>query len=157
MSPKVHWSVVINLLMDRAHIEGVQRRVLVGVDEKLQKWQPFVNSWYLIKSYKIFDLMSRLHHLNRDFPRDAPRAIGALESKLAPWAKNRGARGRPRFLSDAPYGLSLKCSCNLNPVILNPQHTPVNLSYIISHYGQWLSCNFAEKIIKLGFVYDNLQ
>ena len=37
--------------MDRAHIEGVQRRVLVRIDEELQKWQPFVNSWNLIKSF----------------------------------------------------------------------------------------------------------
>ena len=43
ISQSVHWSIVINLQMDRAYIEGVQRRVLIRIDEKLQKWQPFVN------------------------------------------------------------------------------------------------------------------
>ena len=45
---------------------------------------------------------SNLSPLFMDFPRDAPRAIGALDSKLAPWAKHRGARGRPGILAEAP-------------------------------------------------------
>ena len=69
--------------------------------------------------------------------------LGTRHAPLARWSQN----WRPEPRTEAPggalefwltrhNGLSLKCSCNLNPVILNPQHTPVNLSYTISHYGK---------------------
>ena len=43
----------------------------------------------------------------RDFPRDAPRAIGALESKLARWAK-KAPEGALEFWLTRDNGLSLK-------------------------------------------------
>ena len=39
-----HWSVIIHSYTDKAHIEGVQRRVLDQIDVKLSKLQTFVNS-----------------------------------------------------------------------------------------------------------------
>ena len=44
ISKSIHWSVIIYPYTDKAHIEGVQRRVLDQIDEKLSKLQNFVNS-----------------------------------------------------------------------------------------------------------------
>ena len=40
----IHWSVIIHLYTNKAHIEGVQRRGLDQIDEKLSKPQTFINS-----------------------------------------------------------------------------------------------------------------
>ena len=40
----MHWNVIIHPYTDKAYIEGVQRRVLDQIDEKLFKLQTFENS-----------------------------------------------------------------------------------------------------------------
>ena len=44
ISHSIHWSVIIHPYTDKAHIKGVQCRVLDQIDEKLSKLQTFVNS-----------------------------------------------------------------------------------------------------------------
>ena len=44
ISQSIHWSVIVHPYTDKAHIEGVQCRVLDQIDEILLKLQTFVNS-----------------------------------------------------------------------------------------------------------------
>ena len=44
ITQSIQLSVSIHPYTDKAHIEGVQRRVLDQIDEKLSKLQTFVNS-----------------------------------------------------------------------------------------------------------------
>ena len=44
ISQSTHWSVIIHPYTDKAHIEGVQRRVFDQIDEQLSKLRTFVNS-----------------------------------------------------------------------------------------------------------------
>ena len=59
---------------------------------------------YLIDvNYSVLNVLRLfLLYVYRDFPRDAPRAIGALELELAPWSEHWGARGRPVISADVP-------------------------------------------------------
>ena len=44
ISQSIHWSVIVHPYTDKPRIEGVQRRVLDKIYEKLSKLQTFVNS-----------------------------------------------------------------------------------------------------------------